>query len=260
MKNFILIPFVLISSLVQGQGAVDGYFKGKNVCDIAFSGAYQHSDKYVRGDMSDIIDYTRKLVIMNLFAEYGISDKFDVIATIPFINGKFQDMGIYAKYRLLHFNQTNLSVIPALGISFPMSNYQTQTGQAIGQRATVVQPKLVIQWQKEGFFVQAQGGYNLALDPAASSVPASVKFGWAGNNMYTDIWFDYQYGIGGTNYTSSVIDFRTLGVSHQRIGGVFYYAFKPKFGAFLNGAYVLSGRNTGLGSTVGAGVVVKLSP
>lgn len=249
------LAVILFRILGFSQGNVDGFFKGKNVCDVALSGAYQHSDKYVRGE-STVINYTRDLTVFNLFAEYGITDKFDAFVNIPFINGSFQDMSIFAKYKVASIK--NLDIIPAAGVSFPLSNYTTQSGQAIGQRATIIQPKLVLQWKYKGYFIQAQGGYNYALDPVPSSVPASVKVGWGGAKIYTDLWFDYQYGIGGEDYFSNSVDFRELGVSYQKVGGVFFYSFTPKIGAFVNYSYIFAGRNTGLAYTFGAGIVYKI--
>jgi len=253
---------LFFSSSVFSQGPVDGFFKGKGNLDLALSGFYQNSAKFYDGN--GLIDYERTLAGASLFGEYGILENLDVITTIPFINGRLQDGGIYLKYRLFRkkFGEAfPLSVIPAIGISFPLSNYQTETSQSIGQKAIQVQPKLVLQYQtKFGLFFQAQGGYNYALLPVPSSIPISGKIGFFQNKFYADMWFDYQKGIGGKAWhVDPISSFRELFVTYSKIGGVIYYGIKPRFGFFVNGSYILSGVNLGKAFSIGGGMVYKFS-
>lgn len=246
MKKLLSIIFCVMSSALMAQGPVDGFFKGKGNLDAAFSVAYQHSDKFYFG--TNLTNYERNLTSVSLFGEYGIFDNLDVIANVPLINGQLQDASFYFKYRLFRKKLGDgfpLAVIPAIGISFPLSNYATQTSQAVGQRATQIQPKLVLQLNlNHGFFIQAQGGYNYALDPVQSSIPASGKIGFSKNKLYCDVWFDYQKGLGDVMYGGASVDFRTLSVTYSKIGGVIYYGFKPKWGLFINGSYILEDRKS----------------
>lgn len=260
MKKFLLILFFFpVDSF--SQGPVDGFFKGRGNIDLALSGAYQHSEKFYAG--FNTITYPRSLASVSLFGEYGVLNNFDVIANIPLINGQFQDASFFVKYGL-PFDVCDVDspfrIIPAVGVSFPLTNYETQAGDAIGQRATQIQPKLVLQYQmKLGFFIQAQGGYNYSFSPVPSSIPISGKIGFSQKKVYTDIWFDYQKGLGDIEWIGGASqDFRTLYVSYSKIGGVFYYTVKPKFGLFLNGSYVLSGINLGKSFSMGAGLVYKI--
>ncbi len=265
MKLHFFSILFLASTTGFSQGPIDGFFKGKNNFDIAGTFAYQHSETYYKG--LDEIIYPRDLAIVNLFGAYGISKNFDLIGSIPFINGKFQDMSVFAKFDLIPglFKKSTspIHIVPAIGISFPMSNYATQTGQAIGQRATIIQPKLILQWNIKNTFIQSQGGYNYTLSPVPSSYSLSSKFGLSKGRFYTDFWFEYQKANGGLDWTDNSIDFRELGVSYSRIGGVFYYKFKentskPNWGGFINYSYVLDGRNTGKATTIGVGVVYSV--
>ena len=255
-----MLCFIVTASSTLAQGPVDGYFKGKGNLDLAFSAAYQQSDIFFMGDVET--SYPRKLTSLSLFGEYGITKNLDVIGNIPVINGALQDLGFYIKYGLpLKTNGKDfpLSVIPAVGISSPITKYPTQTGQAIGQRATQIQPKLVLQLNTGfGLFIQAQGAYNYVVEPVPSSIPVSAKIGYSTGKLYTDIWFDYQKGLGTVDWTGgSGQDFRTLNVSYQKVGGVIYYGLKPRVGIFVNGSYILTGRNIGKAFSVGAGFVYK---
>jgi len=259
MSKLLLVILFYPLSLFS-QGPVDGFFKGKGNLDVALSGAFQYSEKFYAG--FNTITYPRTLSSVSLFGEYGITHNFDVIANFPLINGQFQDASFFVKYGL-PFNfcdaDSPFHILPALGISFPISNYETQSGQAIGQRAVQIQPKLILQYQlKHGFFIQAQGGYNYSLDPVPSSIPISAKLGFSKNKIYTDIWFDYQKGLGDIEWMGGASqDFRTLYVTYTKVGGVFYYALRPKVGIFVNGSYILSGINLGKSFTIGAGFVYK---
>ncbi len=259
-KMRLLLVLLFISNYTLAQGPVDGYLKGKGNLDLALSGFFQQSQKFYAGQ--GLINYKRTLSGATLFGEYGITESTDAILSIPFINGAFQDASIFIKYRLFRkqFGEAfPLTIMPSIGATFPISNYPTQTGQSIGQRAVQLQPKLVLQFNtKPGIFVQAQSGYNYTLEPVPASIPFSAKIGYAGKKLYSDFWFDYQKGLGDIIwYGGASIDFRTLYVSYSKIGGVIYYGIKPKIGIFVNGSYILSGINTGKAYSIGAGLVYK---
>ena len=207
--------------------------------------------------------FKRSLFSVGVFGEYGLTEKWDIIASVPVINGKPQDATIFTKYEAarIKLKSASLSIIPAVGVSFPASNYNTETGQAIGQRATRIQPKLVVQLAlKNGLFFQAQSGYNYALSPVTSSVPLSFKTGFSKGRIYIDGWFDFQQGFGNKDYQGSVPfdSFRELVVSYTKIGGVFYFAINKHWGTFINGSQVLKGRNTPVATTIGTGVVYRI--
>lgn len=251
--------FFFISTVTLAQGNVDGFFKAKGDLDLAFSGTFSASNKYFRKD--DIIDYDRAQAIIGVYGTYGLTDKWDVILSAPLINFVPQDLAVFTKYKLIELRgkKSEFAIAPAVGITFPMTNYATQTGQAIGQRATIIQPKLIMQYKHDkNWFIQAQGGYNYAFDPVPSAMVASIKAGYIRNDWYFDAWFDYQYGIGGTDYGVVGADFRELGVSYNRVGGVVYKNVGKKSGVFVNGSYIVSGRNIGQAFAVGAGYVLKL--
>ncbi len=263
MRILIVFTLILWMGGSTAQGLVDGFFKGKGNTDVALSVTHQSSDKYYAG--TKLINYERRITSVGLFAEHGITSKFDVIGNVPFINGNFQDASVFLKYQLaeVHKDAYKLNFILASGVSFPLSNYQTESGQAIGQRATVFSPKGVVQFMlSKGLFLQAQSGYNLAVEPVRSSVPFSMKIGYAYSKFYADVWYDYQRGFGDKDYQGSVPfdSFRELVVNYQRVGGVLYYSLQSQTGVFLSGSYTLNGRNTGKAYGISTGFVIKLSP
>ena len=149
-----------------------------------------------------------------------------------------------------------------MGIALPSWNYPTESGQAIGQRAVIIQPFLFGQYKNDnGFFIQLQSHYNYALSPVPSSIDASLKIGFAGAKWYSDVWYNTQYGFGDKDYQGNVSfnSFRELTTSFDRVGGVIYYSISNKIGVFINGSYVLSGRNISKSLNLGGGVVFKIN-
>lgn len=261
MKTIFTALGIIWMATAHSQGLVDGFFKGKGNLDLALSGFTQNSSIYFAGDTR--FDYKRNLAGAGLFGALGLRNDLDLIASIPFINGKFQDAGVFIKYCIPHSRfakERRLILIPALGFSFPMSNYETQSGQAIGQQAVQIQPKLASHWTtRHGIYFTAQAGYNYNFDPVPSSFSASFKTAFSGNKWYMDFWYDYQKGFGDVIWVGGVSqDFRTLYVDYSKIGGGIFYGIKPRFGLFLNGSYVLAGTNVGNAWSVAAGVVWKL--
>lgn len=254
-----LIVAFIYPSKTHAQSAIDGFMKGRKTLDLALSGAFQTADEYIGANGR--FDYKRDLSIFNIFGEYGINDKWDVVATLPVINGQLQDAAAYSKYKWteLALSSQKLSVLSALGFSTPLSNYETQSGQAIGQRATQFHGHIVLQTTlPAGFYWQIQGAYHHTLAPVPSSYTLSSKLMYTKNKFYFDLWYEYQKGLGSITYTNSSVDFRTLTVDYQKIGGVVFYNLKKNWGCFVNASYIFTGLDTNLASTLSLGVTKKL--
>jgi hypothetical protein len=270
MKTVLFILALTTSAFSYSQGLIDGYFKGKGNIDIAASSFFQTAKSYFAGFTEVSLseppfsgDGTREFNSFGLFAEYGITDKWDVIVNAPFINGSFQDGGVAMKYEVAKpkLGGRDLSIIPALQVSFPLSDYETENLDAIGQQATLISPKVVLQYAlPKGLFVQAQTGYNYALDPVASSVGASVKFGGSFGKFYVDAWYNFQHGFGNKDFlVPPPVSFREYTVNFQQVGGVVYYGITDMFGVFANASYIFDGRNSYKMPGFGGGLVVKLN-
>ncbi|MFK8100873.1 MAG: hypothetical protein AB8G15_00040 [Saprospiraceae bacterium] len=296
MKKYILLFLGLILALlspnfVAAQGAIDGFMKGKGNLDLALSFATESSGKFFsRVDGRDTtFDFGISANSVSLFAAYGITDDLDVIASIPFVSRSantqgLQDGSVYLKYQSINTALSDLGrlkVITGAGISFPLSDYEVQNSRAIGQQALVVPLRVVAQVDlNSGLFFNITGGYNFRLDEnervLADSflvltpngtvtqpddfISLSAKVGYSTGKQYFDLWFDYQHTEGGNSYRDGdPSGFKSLGVSYSKIGGTYYYAFKPNFGAFLGLSKVFGGRNINDQLTISVGVVYKLN-
>ncbi len=248
--SILLISLISITtcSNVQAQGPLDGYFKGERVLDVVLSGGFQTANNYIGGSQQNF-NFSRTLGMAGLFAEYGVNNRFDLVTSIPFIGDKFQDAGFYAKYKLVdgRISGRPFVIVPGIGFSTPISNYNTESTSAIGQAATQFHGHLIFQTTLFGnFSLQAQGAYHYALDPVPSAATVSGKLIYTKDNWYLDAWYEYQQGQGEFSYPLSgdATSFRQLTVNHHKVGGVIYKGLKNNWGMFVNGSYVIDGLNT----------------
>ncbi len=196
---------ILAATSTFAQGPLDGYFKGKKILDLAVSAGFQTASTYTGA--KGPFPYARTLPMASIFAEYGLNKRFDVIVTLPFISNKFQDIGAYAKIKMLdkQISGRTFTLASGLGFSAPTNNYNTEIKNAIGQRATQFHGHLIAQSNlSSNFTFQLQGAYHYALDPVPSSITASGKLIYTYKKWYLDAWYEYQKGQGDISYQGTV--------------------------------------------------------
>lgn len=247
------------------QPVVDGYMKAKGNMDLAGSLTYESFSKYY-ASLNQKVDLSRTSIAISLYDAIGLYDWLDFQVNVPYIYtaaafSNFQDLSAYFKASIFDVqgeNQKNFRIMMTLGTSFPLTDYETEGLNAIGQQATAFDGRIVIQYEmSNNMFVMIQGGYTYREDPVPSSYPFAFKLGWAKPKYYFDIWYDQQYAIGGNDYADFTqdmnISFRTFGVSYGKAGVSFYKPFSKNTGFSATASYILWGRNVGqtLGVSVG---------
>lgn len=259
MKHLLYVFFIgTLSS--HGQGLLDGFMKEKGDGVIALGLGYESTKTYLAGSGGEL-ELPRSLGIINLYSNYGLSNKFNIITSIPNINGSFQDASIYLKYEAITYSlrEVKSRLMLGIGYSFPVGNYETEIQQAIGQKAQTLGVKLIHQWMWQTYFLQIQSGYHFTKAPSVSSIPLVIKIGGSAGNWYGDIFLDHQSALGGKDYRGTgnleANSLRELGVSYTKMGGTIYYALNQRWGISTNSAYIFSGRNIGIGYQIGLGVI-----
>jgi hypothetical protein len=224
--------------------------------------------------------------MLSLFAEYGLTEKFDLVATAATVfttnQSGLQDGGLYIKYRPVyaHFKDGGkLGVLFGTGASFPLADYSPTATGAIGQKAISVPVRLILQWETPlALFFNLTAGHNFRLDQLKEKDIAQVriqnpsyqplepvnystflfKIGFPARFYYLDGWVEYQYTKGGSDYQFNVRDLpQAYGVRYTQIGGTAFYSESGKLGFYLSGAYVLNGRNTSQIMRITTGIVLK---
>jgi len=286
MKNLPIFLILFFPFAATAQGPLDGYMKGKGVLDLAPSISFNSAQKFV-GAGSQTYDEAYKGQMFSLFAEYGLTEKFDLVATAAAvftpIQSGLQDGGLFAKYRPVHAKlgkAGKLGVILGTGASFPIGNYEPTATGALGQNAVTVPARLILQLESPlGLFLNLTGGYHFRIDDLNEADIALitknrpdyqpieppnfttflVKVGFPSKHFYLDGWAEWQHTTGGADYVQNVPDLpQAYGVSYTQLGGTAYYSDNGRTGFYLSGGYILGGRNTSRIQRITIGAVFKI--
>ncbi|MCB0640594.1 MAG: hypothetical protein KDC44_03105 [Phaeodactylibacter sp.] len=244
---------------VAGQGAIDGFLKGKGNTDIALTYSHEHYDIYYFGQEEQELSTT--IQSLNFFATGGINEAADWVLALPYLwldslNRSVQDAIVAIKYRnrRLETAQGSWDVITSVGFSFPVGNYPSGP---LGLRAIVFQPRLLTQYKDDnGFFFNIQSGLDFRVTPSSQfGIPVISRLGYAGTHIYFDAWVDFfgtiepgvdtQIGAGE-------------GAVWWKVGGTVYAPIGQHIGVFAGFAQYLSGRNIGKATRFNIGAVGKL--
>ncbi len=252
-----ILLFCLTVRLVA-QGPINGFMVGQGRTDLALSYSYESYDQYYFGDELQAAD--NQIQAINLFAEHGFSDSLAIVLSIPYLwidslNRGLQDAVVAFKYR--EQPHRRLSLIASAGISFPLSAYPTDTETPIGARRTVLQGRLVVQYQFDsGLFLNIQSGYDFQVMPEAqSAIPVQLRAGFGAKHYFVEGWLEWFHTFSGG------ADDRILagaGSDWLRAGGTLYIPVTPALGWIGGGAFFLDGRNIGLSSRWNTGLVIRL--
>ncbi len=270
-----LVSLALGGGSGLAQGPIDGYVKKKGELDLALGLSATGATKFIDGE-GEVIPQGFRAQLIGLFGAFGVTDRINVVASVPYVvtdaTAGLQDGAVFAKglfwrkpFRSGDRQIGTLDFIGALGVQVPLSDYEVVANGAIGQRAKVVQPRLLAQWNGTGYFLNALAGYNYrfdALDEVAlariqrtrpgyrpqqpyDNVNILVRAGYPGRRFYVDAWLELQRTLGGGNFTADLEELaQAYDVDYQQAGGTVYYSESDHWGFAASGARVLGGKNT----------------
>ena len=274
----ILLPLGLslaAAPTLRAQGPVDGYLKKAGELDVALGLSQTGASTFLDGNGATV-DQGFRAQLVGLFGAYGVTERINVVASVPYVitdaTAGLQDGALFVKGLLWHKRigaaekpVGTLDVIGALGAQVPLSDYTVVANGAIGQRAKIVQPRLLAQWNGTGYFVSALAGYNYRFDgldvaeltriqrtrpgyrPAQphDNVNFLLRAGYPGRRVYVDAWLEVQRTLGGGDFTAGLAELpQAYDVDYQQVGGTVYYSESAHWGFAAGGAHVLGGTNT----------------
>lgn len=279
MKLLLNIIWIISSLLVFSQGPIDGFFKGKGNADIALGFGINRSTNYT-GHPDSLYNLGYSAQQFNLFGQYGITDNFDAIISLPFVFGstenKFQDLGLHLKYRFINksTNSIKWTSLVAAGVSFPASDYQADVSGALGRREKKVPFRLVNQVKLEnGVFLNLTASYFIRFDKVDLGVLSEYqdnhpefelqqpsnhfsimsRIGWASEHNFIEAFVRYQNTLGGIDYQFGAIQpIQLYEVDFMKVGATYYYGGKEN-GVAVNLSYI-PGLKRNIGNIVFAGV------
>ena len=82
MRLLLLFTLFCAFYTLSAQGPLDGYLKGKGKLDIATSFSYMNAKDF-EGAQGILYNEPYRGYLLSIFAEYGVTDRFDLVATVP---------------------------------------------------------------------------------------------------------------------------------------------------------------------------------
>jgi hypothetical protein len=227
---------------------------------------------------------------VTLMAGYGITDRLNVMAMLPYIRTEasqgtlrgqsgIQDITLAAKYRLLRRESATAGVLSGYVVAtaaLPVGDYTPDfMPMSIGTAGGRAAGRLTLNLQSNSFwFVNATGAYtfcnNVTLDRSAYYTDGQL---YMTNEVAMPNVVDYSFtaGVhrGRWRVPVSIVQQRTLGggdirrqdmpfVSNRmdfvRLDGSAIYDLPKNLSLRLGAAHVLSGRNVGQSTTINSGL------
>ncbi|PTX61009.1 hypothetical protein C8N46_105165 [Kordia periserrulae] len=264
--QFLVCALLLCVSISgMAQGAISGFYNVKGTATLVLGAGFEDSKNYFIGRVRS--DLSRNLYSVSLFGIYGISNRLNVQASLPYLssgeqNG-LQDAQIFLKYRAFQAQRetSKLEVSFATGFSTNVSDYRIGGLNDLGQQAKILETRAMLHYQKNsGWFATVQSGFSFKFEEVPNSFPFTLKLGKASAKGYFDVWYDFQYAFGGIDYrgTPRPQNFRELGVNFHKIGGTYHFPLSKTSGIYISPSYVIDGRNVFQGFAYHAGFTYQL--
>ena len=287
MKRFITPFFCLLIVLtlpgrVFAQQLISGFRQGQGHSSVFLTYTHERYNEFYLGETKTAIEMAGQDRVVvesaNLYAAYGLTDKLDIIATLPYISSKsrrlsdnqnilernLQNATVALAYQALQKQSEAglFSVTGGLALSTPLSRYRTNIINAIGNRATQLDPSLLLQYKfTNGLFVNGQGGYSLRSNNVPNAVLLGAKVGYAAPHFFLESFVSNQTStsgidIGGPGFTPD--RFPETKVNTTNLGASLYVPIVKHFGITVGGGTRLAGRNAAAVSWYTAGLGLSL--
>ena len=290
IKNKLLSVFAIatVSVAATAQSPVNGFMQGKGKGNVVVSYGMEKYDevylvpKLVKGVpvFNDV-----KVNSASLYATYGITDKLDIVVSLPFITATgnaseavlknlnyenersgIQDVSAFLKFNPFDINigSSNLKLIGALGVKTPVGNYEVNEGLqsiiAIGNRSTTVSTVAIAMFKtKYGIFASGQFGTNFASEDVPDSYMSEFKLGYAASKIYADVFVANQTSTSGVDILGNGFQgfFPATKVNFTRVGINLYAPLYKAIGLTGGANSYIAGRNIGKATGFYGGVVYK---
>jgi len=285
-----LLSFVLLITSAQAQTDHDAIMMNKNQWCNGFS--YQHSQwkNYWEGtlkrDNENIGTFTSQAAMF--MTNYGITDKLNVMAGLPYIWNHvsggtlhkmdgLQDVSLAVKWKpfTAKFGKSKLSLFAIGGISTPTSNYVVDfLPLAIGFGSTNVTGRALADYQRGKFFTTASASYtlrsNTKLDRTAYytdhmiysnkvDMPNAANYmlsaGLRSKYLIAEAMVTNMTTLGGFDIRRNDMPFASNRMNMTSVGAHVKYTlpFYTHVELTADGSYIIKGRNVGQATNFGFG-------
>lgn len=264
----------LLLAAISPAGALDlnGFMPEAGHGDVALSFTTEGYDEFWVGDVkvSDPGIGEVEITSISVWAQYGITDRFAVVANLPYVDadsdglGGFEDSGLQdvaalAKFRFAQIDKGNArhSFIAAAGGRTPVSDYEANLPVDLGDGTTDFLARFVYQLEAGGFYFSQQVGFDLRGDEAPDGFPLLTEVGYSFSRATVNaFYYDYQ-ADGGTDIGDPGFTFPSNKDETTRIGAKVYARLADAFGLSASYFTTLDGRNSGDASGFSLGGVFR---
>lgn len=268
--------FAIISITVNSQTGTSGFMKPAGKTSISLSTAFEsYNDVFLVPEEIEGVPVFNEVtkISYNLYAEYGISDRFLVSVNLPYIVAEgnasdavlqetgfgnkrkgFQDLSLNIKYLAKSFDlkKSNLDLLVNFGYETPLSNYKANEGLqsiiAIGNQSNRINGIGILHFKTaKGFFSTGQLGYSARSGDVPNAILSQLKLGYAGANFYGDAFIGSQKSIDGVDILGEGFTgfFPATRVSYTQIGINLFAPVNKSLGLSAGGTSIVNGRNIG---------------
>lgn len=286
---------LFLGTSIHAQTDMDGLMMAKhNLCGGVVIGQSQW-DHYWEGSLyrnnENIGTFTSKSTMA--MANYGVSNKFNIIASAPYINNGstagtlrgqkgVQDLSVTAKWEFFGkgYKYAYLSLLALGSVSTPLTNYVADyLPLAIGMQSKTAAAKLMIDIQRNRWFATASAQFvqrgNVTIDREAyyttemiyshivsmpSVLASNLRFGYRKNaDLIVEAVYDRMNTLGGFDIRRNDMPFLSNNMEASRMG-LNWKLPVPKMGGLSwvgNATTTIAGRNMGQSHMVMTGLVYQ---
>ncbi|MBL0356257.1 MAG: hypothetical protein IPP72_04935 [Chitinophagaceae bacterium] len=231
--------------------------------------------------------------LYSLMAAYGVSDKLNVLFSVPYIKTKAsagtlhgmqgtQDLSLFVKWMPVEkeIGPGTFSIYTIGGLSIPLTNYVADyLPLSIGLRSKTASARLMLDYQVGNIFATVSGTYvfrdNIKIDrtsyytdhlilsdevemPDASNV--NFRAGYRSDKLILEAVLNKWTTIGGFDMTRNNMPFPSNRMNATTAGIDFKYTVTKKHNLFIvgGGNATISGRNVGQATTFHGGLFYVL--
>lgn len=265
MIRIILVCIAILTGGVSGnsQGVLDGFIDAPKSKNLALSLSAEKAKIYYLREGTTPAPHSQNSI--SLYYKHQFTKWFGAAVNLPLVNYIPHDGNLYLKFGSSFKINDVLSIngVLGLGMTRPLSDYEADNSDAIGQQAQAFNFRAITQITiKNSFFLNMRVGHDEVKKPTPSANIYSIKVGYYKDKWYGDLWYENIAAGRGKDYLGvgdlAPSTFRELGVSSAKIGGVVYHQTKEKLGFFLGGAKIVAGRNTRGTRRISLGLVLKI--
>jgi len=287
--------FTVFLIKATAQADMDGIMMTKNNFCTGVMYNYSNWKNYWEGDFKrDNANLgTVSTRMIGLMGNYGITDKLNVLFSIPYVQTKasdgtlkgmkgFQDLSLQVKWMPWEtkIGRGDFSIYGVGGVSFPVTNYVADfLPMSIGLHSKNILLRGMVDYQLGKFFVTASGTYvkrsNVTIDRSSYyttemhytnevKMPDAAEFnfriGYRSSSLVAELVLDNWTTLGGFDIRKNDMPFLSNKMIATKAGiGVKYTVYKlPGLSLIGGGNYTISGKNVGQSSTIYGGAFYVL--